>query len=115
MSVELARSHYLGKDGCAKLNCAQSVAGAFQGKFALSDEAFQACRIYGGGRAPNGECGALYAAKLMLEKAYPAMIKDCEDALLLYGGSTQCHKIRSARRLSCLGCVETVAACLERA
>ncbi len=95
------------------MNCAQTIAYAFKDRFDFSDEAIDRLGA-GGGRAPHGECGALYAAKVMLEKEYSMRIKDCADALLSCAGSTQCREIRALRKLSCLGCVEKVAGCIEK-
>ena len=114
MSVEKAKAHYTGKSGYRKLNCAQAVLKAFKDKFGLSEESIERFGTCGGGRAPDGQCGALYAAKVILEKAYPDRIKECEDAFLADAGSTQCREIRASRKLSCVGCVEKAAAYIEK-
>ena len=114
MSVEKAKAHYIGKPGYRKLNCAQTIAHAFKDRFDLSEDDVERFGVSGGGRAPDGQCGSLYAAKVMLEKAHPTRIKDCEDALLSSAGSTKCRGIRASKKLSCVGCVEKVAACIEK-
>ena len=114
MSVEKAKAHYIGKPGYRKLNCAQTIANAFKDKFGLSEDIIEQLGASGSGRAPDGQCGSLYAAKVLLEKTYPERIKDCEDALLSSAGSTKCREIRASRKLSCVGCVEKVAACIEK-
>jgi hypothetical protein len=68
----------------------------------------------GGGRTPDGQCGSLYAAKVMLEKTHPTKIKDCENALLIHGGSNKCREIRALKKLPCVGCVEKVAECIAQ-
>lgn len=50
------------------MNCAQSVISAFKEKLDLNTETIELFRAYGAGRAPDGLCGALYAAKYILEK-----------------------------------------------
>ncbi len=85
MSVEKARAHYIGKGGCQRLNCAQTVVHAFKDKFGFSGEDVVRFAGCGGGRAPLGECGAL-----------------------------KCREIRSTNKLSCVGCVEKMAECLEQ-
>ena len=114
MSVEKAKAHYIGKAGYRKLNCAQTIAHAFKDRFGLSEDDVEQLVASGGGRAPAGQCGSLYAVKVMLEKAYPARIKDCEEVLFSSAGSTKCQEIRAAGRLSCVGCVEKVAAYIEK-
>ena len=114
MSVEKARAHYIGKDGFAKLNCAQAILTAYKDRFNLSQEAVDKCGACGKGGAPGGECGALYAARVIFGSAHPAQAKACEDALLAAGGSTRCAEIRATRKLSCVGCVTTIAACIEK-
>jgi hypothetical protein len=114
VSVEKAKAHYTGKLGHRKLNCAQTIVNAFKDKFDVSEEMVERFGAYGGGRAPEGQCGSLYAARTILEKAHPTRIKDCEDALLASAGSTKCREIRASRKLSCVGCVEKVAACIEK-
>ena len=114
MSVEKAKAHYMGKPGYRRLNCAQTILNAFKDKFDLPEDFIEQFGASGGGRAPEGQCGSLYAAKVMLEKVHPNIIKDCEDALFSSAGSTKCHEIRASRKLSCIGCVEKVAACVEK-
>ncbi len=114
MSVEIAKAHYLGKDGYKKLNCAQAVLRAFKDRFDLTEDVIDQCGACGGGRAPEGQCGSLYAARVMLGAAHQAEINDCENALLERAGSIKCREIRAARKLACVGCVETIAACIEK-
>ena len=114
MSVEKAKAHYIGGSGYRKLNCAQTIINAFKDKFDLPEEMVDDLSVCGGGRAPGGLCGSLHAARVMLEKDHPARIKDCEDALLAHAGSIKCREIRSFRKLSCAGCVEKVAECIEK-
>lgn len=109
MSVEKAKAHYLGKPGHQKLNCAQTIAHAFRRKYDLGDDVIMRLGVCGGGRAPDGQCGSLYAAKLILEKEAPHRLADCEKALLERAGSVRCREIRKLNRLSCAGCVEKVA------
>ena len=114
MSVAKAKAHYLGRDGHMKLNCAQSIVGAYREKFsAPQDDMLDQFARYGGGRAPGGECGSLYAAMILLDKSHPARLKACEEVLRHHAGSTKCKEIRALGRLSCVGCVEKVAEYLE--
>lgn len=111
--IQEAKDRYLGQNGCPKSNCAQAVADTFAGEWgldALDLAAFAAC---GGGRAPGGMCGALYAAEAVLgqtggEAQSPALEAEFREE----AGSLQCRDIRAARQLPCAGCVETAAAFL---
>ena len=48
------------------LNCAQSILKGFQKEFDISEEEIAAYKAYGGGRAEDGICGALFAAKRLI-------------------------------------------------
>ncbi|WP_010243917.1 C-GCAxxG-C-C family (seleno)protein [Acetivibrio cellulolyticus] len=115
MSVNTAKNHYLGKEGYTRMNCAQSVISAFKEKYNLSTEAIEAFRNFGTGRAPEGLCGALYAAKYIFEK-YAAVEKSIELEKYFFdqAGAVKCDEIRMRKKLSCLGCVEKCAEFLER-
>jgi len=106
MPVNTAKNHYLGKEGCKRMNCAQSVICAFKDKFGLNEEVIEAFRAYGGGRAPDGLCGAYYAAKYLLHKDSEEKACELENYFLEQAGAVKCHEIRGAKKLSCLGCVE---------
>ncbi len=114
MSVEKAKAHYIGKPGYRKLNCAQTIGHAFKDRFDVPEDMIEHLGACGGGRAPEGQCGSLYAAKMLLEKKHPQLIRNCEQALLSSAGSTKCREIRASRKLSCVGCVEKIAACIEK-
>ncbi len=113
MSREKAKEHFLGRHGHKKLNCGQAIIYAFKDKFSLSDALISQFEGYGGGKAPEGHCGAFYAAKVILENRHPDKLKDCESSLLTHAGSTKCKDIRLSRKLTCIGCIEKVADILE--
>ena len=48
-------------------NCAQAVLKYFQKEYTVSQEIIDSYSAYGGGRAEDGLCGALYAAKFLLD------------------------------------------------
>lgn len=110
MPIDKAKKHFLGKDGHERLNCAGSILTAF----AELDRNTQDSISLGHGRAPDGECGAYYAAKFLLEKKYPEQKKGFEDYFTKLAGSTKCNKIRKLRKLSCLDCVEKAAEYLHK-
>jgi hypothetical protein len=113
MSKVKAKAHFLGQHGHKKLNCGQTIVNAFKDKFSLSDEMIVQFEGYGGGKAPEGHCGAFYAAKVILGNRHPDKLKECESSLLTATGSTKCKDIRSSRKLSCIGCVEKISESLE--
>ncbi len=108
MSTEKAKEYFLGKLGREKLNCGQAILKAFQEKFSVSNEVILQFKAYGAGKAPEGYCGAFYAAKVILEKRFPEKFKDTENELIAHAGSTKCKEIRALRKLSCLGCIEKI-------
>jgi hypothetical protein len=77
------------------LNCAQKVLAASRERFAVSDELIERFGEYGGGRAPQGWCGALYAAKVLLEKEAPARFAECEKTFTAAAGAATCRAIRA--------------------
>ncbi len=81
--------------------------------FLIPAEAVSQFASYGGGRAPEGKCGSLYAAEYLLQRNYPEKIQECQRRYLSIGGSTQCRQIRAMKKLSCVGCVELAAKLLE--
>lgn len=86
-----------------RLNCAQAVLDAYQsvsGKHVASLAAFKA---FGGGRAPGGECGALYAAC----QALPDSAAAIRAAFAARTNTTLC------RELEAIPCTECVALAAE--
>ena len=83
-------------------NCAQSVA-AGAGREDLVTE-LAAC---GGGRAPEGLCGALYAALAIVPEAKRADVRRrFEEAV----GNVACRDIKAVNKTPCLDCVATAIA-----
>jgi hypothetical protein len=112
MSKRKSTDHYLGINESKKMNCAQAVIAGFKDKFSLKDELVATFASHGGGKAPEGYCGALYAARHILKES-PGEIGKCTEAFIKAAGSTKCREIKSLKKLSCMGCVEMVAELLE--
>jgi len=108
MPVNKAKNYFLGKDGIKRLNCAQSVISAFKENYDIDADTIERFKELGGGKAPEGVCGAYYAAKFVLEKNAPEKIVELSNYLIEHAGSLNCTEIKSNKRLSCLGCVEKV-------
>lgn len=107
MSVEKARDAYTRE----KLNCAQSILRGFQERFQVGEERIAEARTWGGGRAENGLCGALHAARVL--GGAEEVKERFRERFIESAGSDRCREIRSLKRLSCGECVELAARLLE--
>lgn len=113
MSIVKTREHYLGVNGCKKHNCAQAVIAGFKEKFSLDDGLVETFAAHGGGKAPEGCCGALYAVSNILKRNGSSEIDNCKEEFIKASGSTKCREIRAMKKLTCAGCVEKAAEILE--
>lgn len=93
-------------------NCAQAVAYAWKEKTDGTECLGSTMARFGSGRAPEGVCGAVYAAGYILgeDGAGPLYDKFRE----LHGGSIDCREIRGSHTLNCVECVEAAAELLEK-
>jgi hypothetical protein len=90
-------------------NCAQAVLHGYQavsGDRTLAVEDFAGL---GGGRAPEGLCGALYAATRIAPLATDALKKE----FVRRTGSITCKELKGCLRQPCVVCVATAAELLE--
>ena len=93
-------------------NCAQSVAFAWGAKFRGGKGVEELFTGYGGGRAPDGLCGALYAScELAGAQAVEAIKQSFAEKT---GGHQTCKAIRTAKILPCSECVAVAAELLEK-
>lgn len=106
MVEDIAKMHFLGKNGFERLNCAQAIIMAFKNEFNLSDEYLNSFKEMGAGKAPDGYCGAFYAARTLIGLEKNNKIEDFEKYFSEHAGSLKCREIRGNRKLSCVGCVE---------
>ena len=90
-------------------NCAQAVASAWAAETGV-DHIVSELSSCGSGRAPEGLCGALYAA-CRCAPDHAGRIKDSFSEKT--GGNIACRDIRAARVVSCAGCVGLAAGILE--
>ncbi len=114
MSVIKAKNNYTGMGGCQRMNCAQSVIDAFKEDFSIDSDLVEAFKSYGGGRAPEGLCGAYYAVQYILSKQEPDKLEELEKHFLEHAGALQCSSIKGLKKLSCVGCVEKSSEFLEK-
>jgi len=88
-----------------RLNCAQSVLHAWREVVGDTALAVADLKPAGAGRAPEGLCGAIYAACLLaLERA-----EQLKAAFAAGVGSLYCKEIRAAKEHSCAECVAEAA------
>jgi len=93
-------------------NCAQSVAFSWGSKNLGGRGVEEVFSGYGGGRAPGGLCGAVFAA---CELAGPVAAEAIKQAFAeKNGGLLTCREIRAAGKLSCNECVGLAAELLEQ-
>ncbi|OHE71571.1 MAG: hypothetical protein A2007_05475 [Verrucomicrobia bacterium GWC2_42_7] len=85
-----------------RYNCAQCILKAFN----QSPEKIAEFKAYGGGRAPGGLCGALFAAKSLKD---PIAQQHIEDRFIKEVGSALCKEIRSKNLTPCTQCVRIAA------
>jgi len=97
-----ALEHFRGK---ARYNCAQAVLKAYASPLGLGEGCIERFSQFGGGRAPEGQCGALFAAKALVHE--PAAKQKIEAEFLLAAGSKTCREIRKRRGFTCEQCVQT--------
>ncbi len=93
-------------------NCAQSVVHAWKSKNPKSPhepEQFAGC---GGGRAPEGVCGALHAGCVVAGEAHAASIR--KKFAEKTGGHHTCRAIRAAKTVPCHDCVALAAELVEQ-
>ena len=84
-------------------NCAQAILKGFQTEFQIQDEMVEAFRAFGGGRAENGICGALYAANYLMKKVGKEPLNESFVKKTVY---ERCKDIKQSRCCSCEECVK---------
>jgi hypothetical protein len=114
MSAIKAKNNYTGLGGCQRMNCAQSVIDAFKEDYNIENDLVEAFKNYGGGRAPEGLCGAYYAVKYILSKNDTDKLDELEKHFMEHAGALECSNIKGLRKLSCVGCVEKSSQFLEK-
>ena len=114
MSKLTAKNNYIGLGEKGRMNCAQSVISAFQEKFDIEDKEVAAFSAFGGGRAPAGMCGALYATKTIVQKYGVEKSAELDKFFLDNAGAIDCGSIKAHKKLSCVGCVEKCSEFLEK-
>ena len=103
MKAKLAAHFFHGKEG---YNCAQAVLKAYQPESGMSELTIRSATVAGGGRAPKGVCGALYAAQIILGEAEASAL--VSQKFEQKTGSIKCSDIKQSE-CGCRGYVEIAA------
>eukprot|EP00703_Trepomonas_sp_PC1_P005441 JAP91165.1 hypothetical protein TPC1_17297 [Trepomonas sp. PC1] len=91
-----------------KLSCCQAVIAGVNG---VEDPQIPDYAKFGAGKAPEGWCGAAYAAKLLRPDLEDAISKKFTEE----AGAVQCKEIRKINKVPCTGCVKLACDLLEAA
>ncbi len=83
------------------LNCAQAVLAAYQAVSGRQVAPVAEFQLHGGGRAPDGECGALYAAC----RIAPESAAHLRAGFAARAGATRCRPLKRELRFPCTDCV----------
>ena len=83
------------------VTCTEVVHRAFQKERGFTEEYIDDIRKFGHGKAPGGECGALWSAKRLSKPGFEEQI---EKEFVAEAGDTKCKKIRRADVFSCDQC-----------
>ena len=92
-----------------KHNCAQAIAYRWNNLFDNND-IVSTYAPYIGGHAPEGYCGALYAAM----QACPKYADKIKDEFTNICGATRCYAIKTENRTPCEICVDTADKLVEK-
>jgi hypothetical protein len=92
-----------------RLNCAQSVLHAFREVAGETTHALADFKPFGGGRAPDGLCGALHAACAVV----PDKSEELKARFAARMGSVFCRELRATKLHPCEVCVSHAADLLE--
>ncbi len=118
MIEEFAKQLFLGQQkGYRKLNCAQAIAEAFRGEYGfITEETVKAFKKKGYGKAPNKECGMLYAAKYIFENnGQPDKAEEFQRHFIEFAGTTQCKELKKKKMPFCAHCIKNTAKFINEA
>jgi len=109
---EKAKEYFLGKNG-KRYNCAQAIIKACEGKICVPDSLVDDFAMFGFGKAPEGYCGSIYAARYLLNIKHKDKARELEDFFQKNAGAVRCRDIRLSKKFSCIDCVVHAAEFLE--
>jgi hypothetical protein len=92
------------------LNCAQAVLKGFQNEFNISDAEIEEYRVWGGGRAKGGICGAVFSAdRLLCQTGKESIAEEFRQRT----GSILCSDIKE-KKFTCLELVRLADELIEK-
>lgn len=94
----------------ADLNCAQSVLDAYQVVTGKQVAPIADFKKFGGGRAPENECGALYAAC----QAIPESAAEIRAKFAEIAGASSCRVLKRELNFPCKECVTLATGLLQQ-
>jgi hypothetical protein len=97
--------------GIEGYNCAQAIFKVFQHKVDADPDLIHQYAEYGGGRAKEGVCGALFAVEQLA--ANSVIAQKARQRFARQVGSIFCGDILELGRLSCAGCISIAAKILQ--
>jgi hypothetical protein len=99
-----------------RLNCAQAVAEAFRQEYDfLTEKTVKEFKKMGHGKAPNGECGMLFAAKYIFEKnGRPDKAQEFEKHFREFAGTTKCKELIKKKIPFCAHCINRTATFIDQ-
>lgn len=83
-------------------NCAQSILAGNQEQFGITQQEIDDYAPYKGGRAPEGCCGALYAANQLLSRKGLGPVT---TEFVAVAGAEKCIDIKGGTKFPCIECV----------
>lgn len=104
MAAGKAESFFHGKE---RYNCAQAVLKAFEEECLITEDQIEFASKKGAGRAEEGLCGALYAARLLVNDDETK--QELNNVFEKEAGAIHCRQIRKINKLSCKECVRLAA------
>lgn len=107
MNSDKAQSYFHGKE---EYNCAQAVLKAFQEQYDIPEATINEYKEYGGGRAKDGTCGALFAALALVSDSQKEILIQAFEQQAQY---TTCERIKD-KTISCRECVGAAAEALRQ-
>ncbi len=86
-------------------NCAQVVLKTFQEVLSVDEATIAEFKKFGGGRAENNTCGAIFAATQLLPKQQKQLLAKFEQRV----ETLRCKELKEQGKFSCLECMKVAA------
>ena len=91
--------------------CSQAVLLGFKDEFGITERDVAEFARYRGGLAPEGYCGALYAANSLLAKRGLSPVTEEYRAI---AGAVKCREIKGGTKFPCVECVRLADSLVEK-